>query len=156
MTQIIHAGTPDHYQWARRLFEQYADSLGFDLEFQDFSQELATLPGIYAPPRGCILLVEKADEFVGCVALRPLEKKICEMKRLYVIPGFRSQKIGRALVRAIIEEARSRGYEHMRLDTIDSMIEANSLYFSLGFRPIKPYRYNPLEKPTFLELELLD
>ncbi|MGD2185202.1 MAG: GNAT family N-acetyltransferase [Desulfobacterales bacterium] len=156
MPQIIHAQMPDHYAWVRRLFQQYADSLGFDLEFQDFSRELDTLPGDYAPPQGCILLAGRADEYIGCVAMRPLEERICEMKRLYVTPDFRGQKIGRALAQNIIDEARLRGYDRMRLDTIESMTEAKSLYLSLGFRPIKPYRYNPLDHPTYFELDLRD
>jgi ribosomal protein S18 acetylase RimI-like enzyme len=134
MTRIIHAQTPDHYEWVRKLFQQYADFLGFDLEFQGFSEE--------------------AEEFVGCVGLRPLEDRICEMKRLFVLPGFRGRKIGQALARGIIDEARTRGYERMRLDTIESMTEAKQLYRSLGFRPIKPYRYNPLDNPTYFELDL--
>ena len=154
MTQIIHAQTSGHYEWARRLFQQYADSLGFDLEFQNFSRELTTLPGEYAPPQGCILLAAKQEECIGCVALRPLENRICEMKRLYVMPDFRGQKIGRFLVQGIIDEARLRGYERMRLDTIETMTAAKSLYLSLGFRPIKPYRLNPLENPTYFELDL--
>ena len=154
MTRIIHARTPEHYQRVRELFQQYADSLGFDLEFQGFSQELADLPGDYSLPQGCILLAASGEDEVGCVALRPLENGICEMKRLYVIPGFRGLKIGRALARGIIAEARARGYERMRLDTIESMTEANQLYRSLGFRPIKAYRYNPLDNPTYFELDL--
>ena len=154
MTQIIHARTLEHYKCARRLFQQYAESLGFDLEFQDFSRELATLPGEYAPPRGRILLAARAGKYVGCVALRPLANSICEMKRLYVIPSFRGQKIGGTLARAIIAEARLCAYQHMRLDTIETMKEAKSLYLSLGFRSIKPYRYNPLDNPSYFELDL--
>jgi ribosomal protein S18 acetylase RimI-like enzyme len=154
MTRIIHAQTGDHYQWVRRLFQQYADSLGFDLEFQSFNQELANLPGDYSTPQGCILMAVSTAEFVGCVALRPLEDRICEMKRLFVLPGFRGRKIGRTLARGIIDEARTRGYERMRLDTIESMTEAKQLYRSLGFRPIKPYRYNPLDNPTYFEMDL--
>ena len=154
LTRIIYAQTPEHYQRVRELFQQYADSLGFDLEFQGFSHELENLPGDYSPPQGCILMAVRAEEFVGCVALRPLEDRICEMKRLFVLPGFRSRKIGRALARGIIDEARTRGYERMRLDTIESMRQAKQLYRSLGFRPIKPYRYNPLDNPSYFELEL--
>jgi len=154
MTQIIQARTSDHYHWVRRLFQQYADSLGFDLEFQDFSQELAILPGQYAPPQGCILLAVNAEEYIGCAALRLLKDNICEMKRLYVVPGFRGQKIGRALAQGIIDEARKIGYAYMRLDTIETMTAAKSLYRSLGFRSIKPYRYNPLDNPTYFELDL--
>jgi putative acetyltransferase len=154
MTRIIHASNEAHYRWVHKLFRHYADSLGFDLEFQKFSQELATLPGEYAPPSGCILLADVSGEIVGCAALRPLKNRICEMKRLYVIPEYRGQKIGRDLALSIINEARELGYERMRLDTIESMKAAKALYLSLGFRQIKPYRYNPLENPTFMELEL--
>lgn len=154
MIRIIQAQSEDHYRWTSKLFQQYADTLGFDLEFQGFSQELAKLPGDYAAPPGCILLAERAGEYVGCVALRPLEKRICEMKRLYVAPDHRGRKIGRMLAEAIIEAARARGYERMRLDTLASMAEAKALYHSLGFRPIKPYRYNPLDNPSFFELDL--
>ncbi|MGD8470787.1 MAG: GNAT family N-acetyltransferase, partial [Desulfobacteraceae bacterium] len=78
----------------------------------------------------------------------------CEMKRLYVMPGHRKQKIGRALAEAIIDHACNCGYELMRLDTIESMTAAQALYRSLGFRPIKPYRYNPLDNPSYFELNL--
>jgi ribosomal protein S18 acetylase RimI-like enzyme len=155
MTRIIYAQTADHYRRARELFQQYADSLGFDLEFQGFSQELEMLPGEYAPPQGCILLAESGGEIAGCVALRPLDKMICEMKRLYVVAGCRNRKIGRALAEAVIDRARSCGFERMRLDTIESMKAAQALYHSLGFRPIKPYRYNPLQNPSYFELDLL-
>jgi ribosomal protein S18 acetylase RimI-like enzyme len=154
MIRIIHAQSEAHYRQARKLFEQYAEALGFDLEFQGFSRELATLPGAYAPPKGCVLLAKKEEEIVGCVALRPLEKRTCEMKRLYVVPAHRKQKIGRALAEAIIDQARTCGYERMRLDTIESMSAAQALYRSLGFRPIKPYRYNPLNNPAYFELDL--
>ena len=155
MIRIIHAQTEDHYRQAHKLFEQYAEALGVDLEFQGFSNELATLPGAYAPPKGCILLAASAEEIVGCVALRPLEKLICEMKRLYVVSGHRNRKIGRTLAEAVIEKARTIGYERMRLDTLESMTAAQALYHSLGFQPIKPYRYNPLHNPSFYELNLL-
>ncbi|MGD2098451.1 MAG: GNAT family N-acetyltransferase [Desulfobacterales bacterium] len=154
MIRIIPAQTEDHYRQARLLFQQYADTLDFDLEFQGFSRELATLPGEYAPPKGCLLLAKRAQEFVGCVALRPLGKRNCEMKRLYVAPGYRNQKIGRALAEAIIERAYVIGYERMRLDTVETMTAAQALYRSLGFRPIKPYRYNPLNNPFYFELNL--
>ena len=154
MIRIIHAQTRDHYQRVHKLFQQYADLLGVDLEFQGFNQELANLPGDYSPPQGCILMAVREQKFVGCVALRPLEDRICEMKRLFVLPGFRGQNIGRALAQDIIEEARTRGYKRMRLDTLEFMTEAKQLYRSLGFRQIKPYRYNPLDNPTYFELDL--
>ncbi len=143
-----------HYQYAHSLFVQYADTLGIDLEFQGFSRELATLPGGYASPLGCILLAEVSGNYVGCVALRSLESKICEMKRLFVIPEYRARNIGRNLTCSAIQIAREMGYEKMRLDTIESMKAAKSLYHSLNFRTIEAYCYNPLENPTYMELDL--
>jgi len=154
MIRMIYAKTKDHFRAACELFIQYADSLGFDLEFQGFSRELAELPGEYASPRGCILLAEAAESYAGCVALRPLQDKICEMKRLYVLPEYQADGIGRALALSVIGEARTKGYQKMRLDTVASMKAAQTLYFSLGFKIIEAYCYNPLENPSFMELEL--
>ena len=154
MERIIQATTDDQYQAARDLFLQYADSLGFDLEFQGFSRELAELPGDYEPPAGCILLAAIDDGYAGCVALRPLENDICEMKRLFVIPAYQGRGIGKALAKAVIAQARLAGYQKMRLDTIESMQAAQGLYFSLGFKTIEAYCHNPLENPSFMELDL--
>jgi ribosomal protein S18 acetylase RimI-like enzyme len=154
MTRIINAITEDHYQSVRELFIQYADSLGFDLEFQGFSRELAELPGDYKSPAGCMLLAETADGYAGCVALRPLHNNICEMKRLFVIPEYQGCGIGRALAEAVIGGARKQGYQRMRLDTVESMKAAQGLYFSLGFKTIEAYCHNPLDNPSFMELEL--
>ena len=154
MVRIIDVQTTEHYRYARDLFQMYADSLGFDLEFQGFSQEVAELSIAYAPPRGCIMLAELSGHAVGCVALRPLEGRICEMKRLYVKPDFQGRGIGRTLACAVIDKARDKGYNKMRLDTIDSMKAAKSLYDSLNFRTIGAYRYNPLKNPNYMELDL--
>jgi ribosomal protein S18 acetylase RimI-like enzyme len=154
MTRIIHVSTKAHYHSARELFLRYADSLGFDLDFQGFSRELAELPGVYKPPAGCILLAVAAEGYAGCVALRPLQNGICEMKRLYVSLQHQGQGVGRSLAKSVIEEARKIGYERMRLDTIESMQAAQKLYFSLGFKTIDAYCHNPLENPSFMELVL--
>lgn len=140
---------------ARQLLIEYADSLDFDLDFQGFDEELANLPGEYAPPKGYLLLAEYKGQPAGCVALRELEESICEMKRLYVRPEFRGLGIGKALAEAVIAQARNIGYTRMRLDTAPSMQAARALYRSLGFRQISPYRYNPIEGAVFMELELL-
>jgi putative acetyltransferase len=138
----------------RHLFEEYAASLGFDLCFQGFDEELAGLPGAYAPPAGCLLLARIDGAAAGCVAMRPLDQDVCEMKRLYVQPGFRGTGLGRQLVESIIAAARSAGYVAMRLDTLPAMDAARALYASLGFRPIAEYRHNPAPGAEFLELDL--
>lgn len=139
---------------AARLFREYQAWLGVELCFQDFEAELAALPGAYAPPGGELLLAESAGDFIGCVALRPLENGICEMKRLYVGPDWRGAGLGRSLVRAIIDAARAAGYGRMRLDTLERLRAANLLYRDLGFVPCAPYCHNPLEGAVFMELQL--
>jgi ribosomal protein S18 acetylase RimI-like enzyme len=138
----------------RKLFEQYADSLEINLDFQGFEEELAGLPGEYAPPDGCLLIALWKGQIAGCVGLRKFSPAICEMKRLYSRPQFRSLGIGRALCEAVIQKGRTIGYERMRLDTLPSMQRARALYVSLGFKEIEPYRFNPVEGTSFLELIL--
>lgn len=140
----------------RTLFREYAASLGFALDFQGFEDELLKLPGEYAEPRGTILVAEgPAGEVWGVVALRPLEgEATCEMKRMYVRPIARGQGLGRILGEAILAEARTRGYRAMRLDTIDTMTPAITLYESLGFRRIEAYRFNPMPGALYFEAEL--
>lgn len=139
---------------ASRLFRDYAASLEFGLDFQDFDGEVAGLPGEYAPSGGRLLLARHAGRTAGCVALRPFEPGICEMKRLFVVEECRGLGVGRALAAAVIAAAREAGYEKMRLDTTARMTAANTLYRRLGFRPIPAYRHNPLPDARFWELKL--
>jgi len=152
--QIIPAHHIEHLPVVRELFREYADSLDIDLCFQSFDEELAGLPGKYAPPAGRLLLAMMADKPAGCVALRPIAGGICEMKRLYVRPEFRAQKVGRKLADAIIGAAQEIGHERMRLDTLSSMHAAIALYESLGFIRIPPYYDNPSGLAVFFELKL--
>jgi putative acetyltransferase len=140
---------------ARELFLEYAKSLGFSLCFQDFDKELAELPGDYAPPDGRLLLAEFEGTLAGCVALHKLEQHICEMKRLYLRPSFRGKGLGRMLAETIIAEARSLGYRHLRLDTVEPVMkDAVAMYRRFGFREIAPYRSNPMAGAMYMELDL--
>ena len=153
--QLIQAASFEQVELTRELFLEYADSLGFSLSFQRFDEELKNLPGAYAPPSGRLLLAHHQRNAAGCVALRPLDRKICEMKRLYVRPAYRGKGVGLVLVDRVIAEARIIGYERMRLDTIESpMQDAIALYRRRGFREIAPYRSNPIAGALYLELLL--
>jgi len=154
MLEILKAESGENLEWVRELFGEYADTLDFGLDFQDFEEELANLPGDYVQPKGCLLLATYKGQSVGCVGLRKLSEGVCEMKRLYVREQFRGLGIGRALAEAVIEEARKIGYNYMRLDTVPSMEVARKLYVSLGFKQTSPYRYNPIEDAVFMELTL--
>ena len=150
----MDGSAPERLAAVRALFQEYAASLGFDLGFQDFRRELQGLPGEYAPTAGRLLLALVAGEPAGCVGLRPLAGNACEMKRLYVRREHRGSGLGRALVEAVVSEARAAGYECMRLDTVPQMREARTLYASFGFREIEPYRFNPIVGTAFMELDL--
>ena len=151
----IHpAATVDDWSAARVLIEGYVVALGIDLGFQDFDREIADLPGTYGPPAGCLLLARAAHRPVGCVAVRRIDAEACEMKRLYATPEARGQGLGRRLAESAIAAARAMGYRVIRLDTLPTMTAARSLYASLGFVAIAPYRYNPVTGTEFLERPL--
>jgi putative acetyltransferase len=152
--RICQATTAESIARSRELFEEYAGWLGIDLSYQGFAAELAGLPGAYGPPRGRLLLALADGEAAGCVALRPLEDTICEMKRLYVRPDFRAQGVGRRLAERVVDEARSLGYRTMRLDTLPSMQAAIGLYEALGFERCNAYYPSPIRETVFMELQL--
>jgi len=154
MLDIRIAQTETDIRMASVLFREYAESLSFDLDFQDFNEELAHIDTHYAPPRGRLYIALVDGQPAGCVALRYFKDSVCEMKRLYVRPAFRRRAVGRQLAETIIEAAREIGYDRMRLDTVPAMKAANALYAELGFKPIDAYRYNPVEGAIYLELGL--
>lgn len=158
--KLVIASTPGELDQVRALFRRYAQWLdnndpdGVDLCFQGFEQELAQLPGKYAPPQGRLLLALCGEEPAGCVALRPFAPGICEMKRLYVHPDFLGKGIGKRLVEAIIHVGKELKYRAMRLDTLPYMEAAIALYQAHGFKPIPRYYDTPLKDTIFMELEL--
>ncbi|MEP6911201.1 MAG: GNAT family N-acetyltransferase [bacterium] len=153
--KLIQVRSDEEVQQARRLFEEYAAWLGFDLCFQNFDKELAELPGAYSPPNGCLFLAVEIAQVAGCVALRKIGEETGEMKRLYVRPEFRGKGLGRTLTERIIEAARDLGYQRLRLDTLPGkMDQAIGIYRSLGFKDIERYYNNPCEEAAFMELNL--
>ena len=143
---------------AAQLFREYADSLGLDLAFQNFDDELAHLPGDYAAPRGALLLAYVDGALAGCCALRPLDNadipNAAEMKRLYVRPAFRGFGLGRQLAETILDAARQAGYTSVLLDTLDDMEAARNLYADLGFQSIEPYYHNPIPGAHYLKADI--
>jgi putative acetyltransferase len=154
MVRIIHSHLPEQVDKVRSLFKQYAIGIGLDLGYQNFDNELVNLPGEYTPPQGALLMAIERSVPLGCVAMRPMERSICEMKRLFVKPAHRGKGIGRQLVQNIVDEARLAGYQRMRLDSISSMQEAIHLYQSEGFEEIEPYCWNPIPGAMYFELDL--
>jgi ribosomal protein S18 acetylase RimI-like enzyme len=154
MATIILARSEQDLSAAKQLFIEYADSLDFDLRFQDFASEIDELHSIYGPPGGRLRLAVQDGEAVGCVAVRDLGARICEIKRLYVRPAQRGRGIGRMLAEAGLNDARELGYRRIRLDTVPAMAVATALYRSMGFVDIEPYRYNPIPGAIYMELVL--
>jgi GNAT superfamily N-acetyltransferase len=165
---IVAADNSVRLEAARALFKEYAASLSFNLCFQSFEEELALLPGEYAPPCGTLLLGLVSEQAAGCVALHRIDNRsavsgadrstcgdVCEMKRLFVRPAFRGSGIGRELVNGILNSAVAIGYRRMRLDTVPSeMGTAVQLYRKLGFIEIPAYRVNPVPGAAYMELDL--
>jgi GNAT superfamily N-acetyltransferase len=139
----------------RELFVEYQQRLGVSLCFQGFDRELAELPAAYARPRGRLLLARIAGEAAGCVALRAIDARDAEMKRLFVRPAYRGMGIGRTLAECAIDEARGLGYATLKLDTLPQMREAHGLYGALGFVETAPYNDHPVEGTRFLALDLM-
>ncbi len=154
LPRTITATSEVHFALARGLFLEYAESLGIDLGFQKFDQEVAEIERVYGPPSGCLLLSERGGATVGCVGVRRLDADTCEMKRLYVQPAHRGLGIGLELARLAVARAGAYEYRRMRLDTLASMHAALGVYRALGFFEIPAYYESPIPETVFLELGL--
>jgi putative acetyltransferase len=154
MIEIVSASGPQHLTIVRHLFEEYWQSFGFTPCFQNFADEVAGLPGYYAPPQGRLALAFAGGEPAGCIALRPLDRWRAEAKRLYVRPKFRGQRAGLALLRWVIGEARAAGYREMLGDTMPVMQRALAMYAQLGFEQTAPYAPDATPGAIYLRLVL--
>jgi len=148
--EIRHAAGASDVAEVKRLFDEYAAWIAVDLSFQNFAEERAGLPGNYTPPSGALLLAWDGVSAAGCIAVRRIDDRDCEMKRLFVRDTFRGLGAGESLARAAMAWARGAGYERMLLDTLPSMGAAHKLYERLGFVEIPAYRFNPIEGTRFM------
>jgi GNAT superfamily N-acetyltransferase len=152
--EIRQAVSAEDVETARELFREYERSIGISLCFQNFAEEVATLPGAYAPPSGRLLIAFVGGHAGGCVAIRQIGDGVAEMKRLYVRPAHRGTGLGRKLAEAVLDEAGAAGYRTVRLDTLATMKAAQALYLSMGFTDIPPYNEHPIEGTRFMEKKL--
>lgn len=136
--KVVESGAPE-IEVLRGLMLEYQTELGVDLCFQSFQEEMANLPGQYAPPSGLLVLILANSQPAGCIAIRQLDNTTCEMKRMYVRPDFRGQGIAKSACEFLISEARNLGYQEMKLDTLRTLTPAISLYQSLGFAECAAY-----------------
>lgn len=151
MPEYIFVSTDDEYNIAVKLFEEYAQWLNIDLSFQNFSEELNRVKSMYGPPKGCIILCKEGLDFVACVAIRPKENDIAELKRMYVKPAYHRKGIGECLLKKSLEFAKKMGYKKIRLDTLNTMTPAMNLYLKNGFYTIPAYYYNPEPTAEYFE-----
>jgi len=151
---IIVARTDGHYAAAIALFEEYAMGLGIDLQFQNFQAELEMLPQKYGPPKGELWLVQDGEDFVGCAALWQLDENTCELKRMFVKPAYRGQRLGEKLMDIALATARGMAYHYMKLDSLRRLTAAVNLYRRYGFEEIAPYNFNPEADVVYFEKNL--
>ena len=151
---IVHAIEPADVARARELFEEYWNSFGFTPCFQNFGEEVAALPGPYAPPDGALGLAMVDGTPAGCAAYKRFDAERCEAKRLYVRPAFRGHGIGHALLEWLIGEARRNGYREIVGDTMPVMQRALEMYDRAGFERTGPYGDSPTPGAIYLRFRL--
>lgn len=151
MFEYVFVETEEQYSTASLLFREYAQWLGIDLSFQSFEKELLEIKKMYASPKGMILLCRLKDEYIACVAVRPNEEYVAELKRMYVKPAFQQQGIGQELIQRALDFCKQAGYEKVRLDTLNTMTPAMRLYEKNGFVTIPAYYHNPFSEAVYFE-----
>lgn len=151
MHELIHVKTDEEYQAASILFREYAEWLDIDLGFQNFSRELGQLKIMYGPPAGGLILAKHENSYIGCIAIRNIGIDIAELKRMYVKPTFQQQGLGKKLLKEALVLAQKYGYKKIRLDTLNDMHSAMTLYRKTGFYEIPAYYHNPEERAVYFE-----
>jgi GNAT superfamily N-acetyltransferase len=146
--------TATDFDNGKRLFNQYIQSLDFELTFQDVDRELAEIAVEYNTPSGALLLVYDGDKAIACAGVRKIDSTTAELKRMFVDPGYRGHQLGQKLLQMALAVSKQLGYSSIRLDTVPQMRSAIKLYESAGFREIDPYRFNPMPGAIFMEKEL--
>ena len=136
------------------MMREYIEWIALDLAFQEIDAELDGLPGDYAPPRGVLLVAADGDRYAGVIALRPIDTRICEMKRLFIRPEARGLGLARRLIDALLAEARRLGYAEIRLDTLPMMGAAQALYEAMGFVDMPAYYDTPIAGTRFMRKAL--
>ena len=149
------AETSKEFEEGKKLFRQYASSLGIDLSFQNFAHELNHIDRQYCKPRGSLLIAYDETQAIGCAGIREIDNDIAELKRMFVLKEYQGHGIGQKLLERVIEIAIKLGYKKIRLDTLPNMKQAQHLYRSFGFYDILPYRFNPIEGSIFMEKQLV-
>jgi GNAT superfamily N-acetyltransferase len=154
MIKISIARAPTDYQAARAIIRRYESWLGMDLSFQGFDAEMNSLPSVYGPPRGAMIIAYQNKRPIGCVGLRDLGGSCCELKRMFVFPEYRTRGVGSMLFERFMRVADELGYHAVRLDTLKRLVKALRLYRKAGFAEIPGYRYNPDPEAVFMQLEI--
>lgn len=152
----------DHPETVRELFIEYTDMLVagdpafsvYLMDIQHFDEEIRHLEGKYGPPEGRLYLVCWDGKLAGCVALKKVDEKSAEIKRLYVKPAFRGHRIGEAMVHRLIADAREIGYASLLLDTLPFLHTAIKMYRRLGFYEIPSYNGSPMENLLYMKYDL--
>lgn len=152
--KYIIPSNPTEFKDAVSLFNEYANSLNISLDFQNFDEELNIIHAMYGSPQGCLLLVYDEGKAIGCAAYRKFEEGICELKRMYIKPAYRGKNIGQALLDMLSTKAFLNGYCLMRLDSLDTMLPALSLYRKNDFYEIAAYYFNPNAGVFYMEKKL--